>query len=42
MVVNAGDTLELEDTTYEVYVNGSLDSTATEPSIKATTINISV
>ena len=38
--VQCGDTLVLPDDTYEIYVNGVLDQSFTNPSIKDTTINI--
>ena len=38
--VASGSTLILPDDTYEIYVNGVLDQTFTNPSIKDTTINI--
>lgn len=38
--VASGDTYVLEDTTYNIYVNGELDQTFTEPSMEDININI--
>jgi len=38
--VDCGDTLILPDTTFKIYVNGTLDQTVIQPSIKDTTLNI--
>ena len=38
--VECGDTLILPDVSYAIYVNGVLDQSFTQPSIKDTTINI--
>ena len=38
--VDCGDTLILPDDTYKIYVNGVLDQTVIQPSIKDTTLNI--
>ena len=38
--VDCGDTLVLPDDTYEIYVNGVLNQTVIQPSIKDTTLNI--
>ena len=38
--VECGDTLVLPDDTYDIYVNGVLNQTVIQPSIKDTTLNI--
>jgi len=40
VLVDGGDTLVLPDNTFNIYVNGVLDQTVIEPSIKDTTLNI--
>jgi len=40
--VAAGATLTLPDDTYKIYVNGVLDQTVIQPSIKDTTLNITI